>query len=361
MNIKYLAFIGLVASLYCMSCSPKLNPVGSSSLSEKVLYPRNADTAYFQYLRAYTTSEDIEEVSNFQKSIIGKSPLRNMGKPYGVASSKGKILVADISVQGVNILDLDNKSFKQFKPIHKDISFVLTTVADDNGDLFIVDSHSSTVVIYDSNYKYKDEFKIAECKRPSRIKLKGNKIYISDLTTKNIYMYDKSTYKLIGQFIKEDVKAGDDAFIYIPMDFDLTDEYIYVIDAGAYQVKIYTHDGELVKSFGGQGASYGLFNRPKSIAVDKDGNILVVDSSFNNIQIFNNEGEVLLAFGNAMEIEQGKFTPGLILPTSMVVDYNNLDHFKKYVDAKYNLKYLVYVVNQRGAGRLKVFGRIELK
>ena len=187
-----------------MSCSPKSNPVNTSGPSEKVLYPRNADTSYFQYLRAYSTSEDIEKISDFQKSILGKNPVRNMGKPYGIAVNKSKIYVADISVHGVNILDLDNKSFKQFKPIHKDISFVLTAVADDNGDLFIVDSKSSIVVIYDNNYKYKDEFKIPECKRPSRIKIKEDRIYISDLTTKNIYMYDKGTHKLVDKLIKKE-------------------------------------------------------------------------------------------------------------------------------------------------------------
>ena len=351
----------LITGLSCMSCSPKLNPENSSALSAKILYPKDADTAYFQYLTAYTTSEDIEIMSDFQKSILGKKPLVYMGKPYGLTVSKEKVYVADISVHGVNVLDFGNKTFKQFKPIHRDISFVLTTEVDDNGDLYIVDSRSSTVVIYDINYKYKDEFKIPECKRPTRIKIREDKIYISDLGANNINIYDKSTYKLIGQLIDKKVTPSDEAFLFMAMDFDLDDEFVYVLDAGAYKVKIYTYKGEFIRSFGGQGASYGLLNRPKSIAVDKEGNILVVDSSFNNIQIFNTEGQVLLAFGNAMEIEEGKFSPGLLLPTSMVVDYSNLDYFKKYVDPKYNLKYLVFVVNQKGSGRLKVFGRIELK
>ncbi|WP_242135017.1 NHL repeat-containing protein [Aestuariivivens marinum] len=359
MRLNLFMLFVLLTCLYCMSCSPKLNP--SNNISEVALYPKNADTARFQFLRAFSSSSDIEELSNFEKSIIGKRPEYYIGKPYGVSVNNNNIYVTDMSLPGINILDLNEKSLTPFKPLHKRISFVLTSATDNNGDLYVVDSKDPYVVIYNKNRKVIGEFEIPECGRPSRIRIKEDRIYISDLTTKNIYMYDKSTYKLLDRLIKEDAKADEDAFIYIPMDFDLTDEYFYVIDAGHYKVKIYNYNGDLIKSFGGQGLNWGLFNRPKTIAVDKEGNILVGDSSNNLVQIFNSEGQVLMAFGNPIEYEQDKFTPGILLPTSMVIDYNNLDYFKPYVNSKYNLKYVVYVVNQRGWGRLKVFGRIELK
>ena len=41
--------------------------------------------------------------------------------------------------------------------------------------------------------------------------------------------------------------------------------------------------------------------------------------------------------------------------------FSNLEYFKKFVDDKYDLKYLVYVVNQKGMPKVVVYGRIEIK
>lgn len=361
MNTKYFLFLISFGLLFYMSCSPKLQPNDKTGSTDKIFYPRNADTAHFQYLTGFSSNKDIEKRSKFEQSIIGQTELKWMRKPYGVAVEKNKIFVTDIGIAGLNIIDLDKKSYHQFKPIHKDISFVLSTAIDDNDDRYILDSKSMTVVIYDSNGKFKSDFKIPENKRPTRIRIKGDKIYISDLTTRRINIYNKSTHQWMDQIPKKGVITGNDDFVYMPMDFDLDEKYIYVLDAGAYKVKIFTHEGKMVNNFGGQGNAYGLFNRPKSIAVDKEGNILVVDSTTQLVQMFNKDGQPLLAFGSTYAIEEGKFSPGLILPTSMIIDYNNLEYFKPYVDLKYNLKYLVYIVNQKGAKMLKVYGRLELK
>ena len=49
------------------------------------------------------------------------------------------------------------------------------------------------------------------------------------------------------------------------------------------------------------------------------------------------------------------------MPIRITLDYDNLDYFKQYVDAKYNLKYLIYITNQFGDDKVTVYGFIELK
>ena len=105
-----------------------------------------------------------------------------------------------------------------------------------------------------------------------------------------------------------------------------------------------------------------MFNRPKSIAVDQEGNILVIDSVSRLIQVFNSKGQPLTIFGYPYPLDEKTVSPGLEVPTQMVVDYKNLEYFKTYVDTKkYNLKYLIFVANQQGDGLLKVYGRLERK
>ncbi len=360
MRIRYLLFFLSFGSLFFMSCSANLRPSKEINLAENVFYPRNADTVHFQYLKGFAGNIDIETQSKFEKSIVGKKQTTWMRKPYGVTVEKNKIYVADIALEGLNIFDLDKKTFNQFRPIHRDLSFVLSVAIDENDDRYILDAKSMTVIVYDAHGKYKEEFKVPENIRPTRIKIKGDKIYIGDLSGK-INIYSKSTHTLIDQIPKKGTIKGNDDFMFMCMDFDLTDEYIYILDAGAFKVKIFTYEGELVNSFGGQGNGYGLFLRPKSIVVDKEGNIMVADSTPQLVQMFNKDGKSLLAFGFPYEIEDGKFTPGLLLPTSMAIDYNNLEYFKSYVDEKYKLKYVVYVMNQIGRNMLSVYGRLELK
>ncbi|MCF6169313.1 hypothetical protein, partial [Lutibacter sp.] len=96
--------------------------------------------------------------------------------------------------------------------------------------------------------------------------------------------------------------------------------------------------------------------RPKGIAVDKEENIYVVDASFENVQIFNKEGKLLLFFGGHYRSKGDMW-----LPTKVMIDYDNLKYFEKYVDPKFDLKYLIFVANQYGPDKVSVYGRITLK
>jgi DNA-binding beta-propeller fold protein YncE len=362
MNSKYfLFFIIPIACLFSFSCSPKLRPDTKTVLTEKILYPVNADTARFQYLKGFSASTDVETQSKFEQSLTGKKQVEWMRKPYGVTVEKSKIYVADIGLPGLNIIDLDKKTFQQFRPIHRDFTFILSMAIDKNNDRYLLDTKTMTVLVYDTNGKLKDEFKVPENKKPVRIKIKDDKIYIGDIGTGKIHIYSKDTHELVDQIPKKGVVEGDNNFVYMPMDFDLTDTHIYILDAGSFEVKIFNYDGELVTSFGEMGNAYGQFVRPKSIGVDKEGNIFVSDAATKAVQVFNKEGQPLMAFGMPYELEAGKTVPGLYLPVSMIIDYNNLDYYKPYVDTKYNLKYVVYVVNQVGSKMLKAYGRLELK
>ncbi|WP_242084873.1 6-bladed beta-propeller [Aestuariivivens sediminis] len=362
MDLKYFEFLILpTIFLFFMACSPKLRPYSDTGSKAKIMYPQFADTSHVQYLLGFTSKSDIETQSKFQEALVGKSEETWMRKPYGVTVEKSKIYVADIGLPGVNIIDLDNQTYRQFRPVHRNFSFILSMAIDDNDDRYLLDTKSMTVLIYDANGAFKEEFKVPENKKPVRIKIKEDKIYIGDITTGTIYIYSKDTHELIDQIPKKGVVEGHNNYVYMVMDFDLTDTYIYILDAGSFQVKIFTYDGELVSSFGEMGNGYGQFVRPKSIAVDKEGIIMVADAATNAVQMFNEEGQPLMAFGMPYELEAGKTVPSLYLPISMIIDYNNLEYFKPYVDAKYDLKYVVYVVNQFGGKKLKAYGRLQLK
>jgi hypothetical protein len=82
----------------------------------------------------------------------------------------------------------------------------------------------------------------------------------------------------------------------------------------------------------------------------------VVDAGFENVQIFDKEGQLLMFFGGPYN------GPGdMWLPAKVIIDYNNLEYFQKYVHNNFNLKYLIFVTNQYGPDKVNVYGFVEEK
>ena len=148
----------------------------------------------------------------------------------------------------------------------------------------------------------------------------------------------------------------DPGFLFQPTNLFVTQDLVYVSDMGDFNIKMFDHEGQYVKSLGSHGTRTGQFVRPKGIAVDRDTNLYVVDAGFENTQIFDTDGNLLLFFGGPYK------GPGdLWLPAKVVIDYDNLDYFRKYVDPGYDLKYLVLVTSQFGPDKLNIYGAIEKK
>jgi predicted membrane-bound mannosyltransferase/DNA-binding beta-propeller fold protein YncE len=70
-----------------------------------------------------------------------------------------------------------------------------------------------------------------------------------------------------------------------------------------YASKLRTLEAD--KIIGGQGASPGLFMRPRGMAVAPDGNLLIADTSNHRVQRLSPEGEVLSTWGQYANLSQG--------------------------------------------------------
>ena len=158
MKIIYPLLYLITVLVVLTSCSPKLQTDQKNNTSDKIFYPRNADTAHFQYLKGISTNKDIEKQSRFEESVVGASELEFMSKPYGITVEKSKIYVADIGLKGLNIIDLETEEFSQFKPFHKDLTFVLSAFVDTNDDRYILDSKNATIMVFDNKGTLKYDF-----------------------------------------------------------------------------------------------------------------------------------------------------------------------------------------------------------
>ncbi|MCX6294902.1 MAG: 6-bladed beta-propeller [Bacteroidetes bacterium] len=322
-----------------------------------IIYPSPPDQARFQYLTKFTSSLDIEkEESVFSKMVLGNSRPKGMVKPYGIAIKKGKIYVCDNYAGGLEVIDLEKRKFDYFAPAGKGLLRTpLNCFLDEKDYLYVADAGRMQVVVFDENGNYVKSLGEKEKFKPSDVNVYENKIFVANSANSKVYVYSNdSISKLLYTIPREDDPEA--VHLCMPTNIAISDGKVYAADFGCSKVKIYSTDGKFIDTLGSLGDAPGTFAKLKGIAVDKEANILCVDAAFENVQVFNKDKQFLMDFGGHF---QGN--GGLYLPAKIIIDYDNLKYFQKYVDPSFDLKYLIFVTSQYGPNLINVYGRVEPK
>lgn len=350
----YLFVVGLL--LFIHSCKVLKND--NMDNGEVVIFPAPPDTARIQFLTSINSSMDIvKKQSKFVTSIIGEKTPLHIVKPYGVNVRYGKIFVCDVTMKCIVVIDLENKTFNYFNPSGKGaIKTPINCYLDYNQNLYVADIGRKEILIYDNNLKYISSIKgEPEFLRPIDVEISDNKIWICDMKRHKIQVYkNDSTRKLLFSF--PDKEPRTEGYLYQPQNISVVNNEVYISDAGEFNVKVYSINGEYIRTIGSQGNNYGQFARPKGIAVDRESYLYAVDFAFQNVQIFNEKGEILMPFGGVSN-KKGN----MVAPVGIYIDYENTNYFKSFVDPDFDLQYLIFVANQFGVEKLNVYGRIKLK
>ena len=356
-KIQYICLIIFGFLVFNISCSRNAYQQKKKNIKDIVIFPSPPDTARIQFLTRVSNSTDIlRKRSSFMSLILGEQDkAKQIQKPYGVFIHKGKIFICDQGLGGLEIIDLEYRTFKQFVPKGRgELKLPLNCFVDQNDFLYIADGERHQVVIFDENLNYVNSFSPSEKFKPTDVFVYGKKIFVPDCTDNKVYVYDKITLSMLDYFPK--TEKGSPDFLYSPTNVYVTPNKIYVTDMGDYRVKMYTHEGKFLTSLGSYGTQPSQFLRPKGIAVDHESNLYVVDAGFENTQIFNDDGKLLMFFGGPY---QG---PGYMwLPAKVNIDYDNLKYFSKYADPGFELKYLILITNQYGPDKLSIYGAVKLK
>lgn len=346
----------LAGSVFYSGC--KTNKITKDQEPKQyVVYPAPPDTARLQYLTKITTSLDIKKKeSGFKKMLIGTEKPKTIVKPYGIAIHKGKIYVCDTYGGGMEIIDLEKRTFDFFRPSGKGLlRNPINCFVDEDGFLYVADMGRYQVVVFDQNGNYVKYFGESEKFKPNDVCVKGNKIFVANLANQKICVYSKdSINKLLYSF--PNVEAGQPGALYSPTNIAISNDKIYVSDFGDYRVKYYTLKGEIIDSIGSIGTYPGQFSKIKGVAVDRKGIVYAVDVAFENVQIFDEKNHFLMSIG-----DHYNGPGGMILPAKVIIDYDNLKYFQQYVDPSLDLKYLVIVTNQYGPDLINIYGRVEPK
>nr|MBF0221230.1 SMP-30/gluconolactonase/LRE family protein [Desulfobulbaceae bacterium] len=321
---------------------------------EPVFFPPPPDVPRFQFLTSFSGTGDFtEKKSGLDEFLGGSQTTYKFKRPYGITVSKGSMYVTD-TLTSVWRFNFKNKKIHKLqgdKGLGK-IVRAQNVAADDNGNLFVADPDRKMVLQYDKNDLYVRGFTDPAGWKPVDLATFDGQLFVCDATHAKggIKVFDIESGEMI-QTIGDSGPPKDRLGIATGIAMD-KDGYLYVTDAGNFQIKKYDRDGHFRGFLGKPGNSPGHIGRPKGIAVDREGKIFEVDAAFDTVQVFSPNGFVLGLLGGP-----GSAPGTLTLPAGVHIDYDNIDYFKKYAAPGFTLEYLVFVTSQfHNTNGISVYG-----
>lgn len=308
------------------------------------VFPPPPDEARFIFERSIYSSADVareDKNADLKRMLTGEQRRgEGLGKPYGVAVYQGRVYVSDSSLHSVMVFDIPGQRF--FKVGDDDVGKLGSPIGldvDGVGNLYVVDSLTKQVQIYDKDGKHLRSLGgLTSFHRPSGIAVDaaGSRVYVVDTggvdtDEHRVRVFDAKSGAHLLDIGKRGTGPGE---FNLPRDVTIGQNgLLYVVDGGNFRVQVFKPDGTFVNVFGGIGRQSGQFSRPKEAAIDADGNVYIVDSAFGNFQIFSPQGKLLLAVGSRGDRDGlAKY----MLPSGIAVDGDGrvymVDQFYRKVD-----------------------------
>ena len=320
-------------------------------------FPPAPDEPRIQYLMSYGSESDLGSPSAFSSFVVGEEKVyRPIWKPYGLAINQGKIYVCDTQAGNVSVSDLAKRKMRFIKPDGQAAMKIPIWVAvDKDGTCYVTDTGRNQLLIYDKAGNLVDAIGKKDEMKPSGLALAGDNLYLTDLQNHCVRVYNKAARQLVLTIPRND-NTNNQAKLFLPTNVAVDKNgRICVSDSGGFAVKVYDQNGNYIRTIGELGVTPGQFALPKGIGVDHEGRIYVIDAAAPVVQLFDGEGKLLMYFGEP----KSSGDAGLYLPAGLVIDYDNVGLFQKYVAPGYKLEYLILLTNQVGPHKVSVFGFIK--
>ncbi len=343
---NFLIFLVVLASLPFIGCAGTVPPVVD------VFYPAAPDTARYQFLTRIETSADIEEQSWFNRMVVGESPDRRFGKPYGVTVVGSQVFVGDAQLKAVARIDFDSGELSAFSAAGaKKFQSVINVEHDEAGNIYVSDPIGGFIIVMTPDGElvrsYGDDMEIS----PTDVAVGPDILFVVDRNSKSVVMIDRESGESLGK-----VNASADSIGFVaPTNICIgPDGTLYVVDTVMCRILHFDGEGNFLNAFGQQGFYPGEFARPKGITVERDGRILVVDAAFENVQVLDSLGRVFTYIGGP-----GQKPGSMWLPAGIALGPSLIPYLERYSHNGADVSNVIVVASQFGPPRIDFYGRIS--
>lgn len=220
-------------------------------------------------------------------------------------------IVFILSLCSLFILDINaSEDVKFIKEINSELVNPVDVALSNLGDIYVLDSKSSKVYIFDSKYKLKNKFGV-----------RGKKD---------------------GQLMK-------------PRSLAISrDGLIFVADTGNNRIQVFDEKGKFSYNFGAIGFKNGEFKFPYAIAIDKFGFVYVADKDNKRVQVFTERGVYLFSINDLegkpidLDLDQARNLYVMVPQKKQIIKYS--PHGVKLKALKVRSNNYDYVSNATGIG-----------
>jgi DNA-binding beta-propeller fold protein YncE len=244
-------------------------------------------------VRAYSLTGDYL----FEFGPITDGTHTHLDSPVHIAvAPDDTVWVTDRSLRGVYVFNEDGKFLRKFVPDH-DPAFAWSPLAiafAPNGDIFITDVGDSAhhrVLAFAPDGTLKAKWgKTAQVTGvsdspgdflfPNGLAVVGTGpsalVYVADGNNRRVQVF-----RTDGTFVRIINTSGTPRGLAVD-----AERRLYVVDALAHRVDLYSETGAALATFGENGTGPGQFNFPNDIALDPKGRIFVTDRENNQVQVW---------------------------------------------------------------------------
>lgn len=332
----------LVVTLFLMT--------GCASTPEekrRFFWPPLPDEPKIEWLGAYRNKLDMPRTSfeKFMDSVVGQPQVTSLTRPLSIVTDGvDRVYVSDVVLVNVMVFDFKKRDVTYLGAGKSDEPVMFRhpsgLAIDREKNLYVCDTVEKRVYVFSPEEKLTRTIDLSrETKQPIGLAIdpERNRLLVGDVRLQQIMVYglDGKYQTVIGHSGGGNI---DGAFLFPGMLAVMRDGNIVVADSMNSRVQIFDPDGKFIRKFGSRGDGPGEFQIIKGIAADSENHIYVADAKANSVAIFSNKGEYLLTLGGAYSAERIVAPGGFLLPQGVFVDEKDT----------------IYVVDQMN-GRFQMF------
>ena len=264
-------------------------------------WPEPPLEARIQFVRAFATERHLGRErtrgEQFRQFLTGeRPPSSHIYQPMDLAVSDDgeRIYVSDFGQLDVFVFDLEAKSVERIgrdRPFGGPFGLAL----DGEGQLYVAEQAARRVVVFDRDHRPVRVITHPDLVRPADIAIDRSRelLYVADPAHKVTEKHTVKIFRLDGEYVGElgNGKGQCEGCLFFPTYVEVDPRGdVYVTSTLNARVDVFDASGQYLRTIGQRGNAFGMFDKPKGIALDSFGNTYVVDSGWSTVQIFNEPG-----------------------------------------------------------------------
>ena len=208
--------------------------------------------------------------------------------PHGMATHGDNMYVTDVLVHAVFKFKMETDfplvvkqgtEGSQIGNFNQPTSLTVST----HGDVYVTDYNNNRVQVLNSSLQHLRTLTEQLIKSPCDFKLTADEVYVLCKDNPCIQVFSHA-----GERLRSLLSRGKQMQVSNPAFFCLdAAKNIIISDEGTHQIKIFSKEGNHIRTIGAEGEEPGMFSYPTGLALTKDLSLVVVSQSDNfRLQIF---------------------------------------------------------------------------